>query len=56
VEWHLLAQREALKEEVGVIEEEGAKKMGVGAKVKELTWRRLMGNEEVIHRWQEVRL
>jgi hypothetical protein len=34
---------------------EGGKPMGVGAKVKELTWRRLMANEAIIHRWQEVR-
>jgi ubiquinone biosynthesis protein COQ9 len=59
VEWHLLSQREALKKNVDVIEGktvEGGKPMGVGAKVKELTWRRLMGNEAIIHRWQEVNL
>ena len=30
------------------------KVMGVGGKVKALTWQRLMGNREVVHRWQEV--
>ncbi len=29
-------------------------KMGIGQKVKALTWERLMGNREVIGRWQEV--
>jgi ubiquinone biosynthesis protein COQ9 len=33
---------------------EGGKPMDVGAKVKELTWRRLMANDTIIHRWQEV--
>lgn len=28
--------------------------MGVGGKVKALTWERLMGNREIIHRWQEA--
>ena len=36
--------------------EEGKKEMGVGQKVKALTWERLMGNQEVVGRWQEVRL
>lgn len=27
---------------------------GVGGKVKRLTWERLMGNREVVVRWQEV--
>jgi ubiquinone biosynthesis protein COQ9 len=29
-------------------------KLGTGAMVKRLTWERLMGNKEIIHRWQEV--
>jgi ubiquinone biosynthesis protein COQ9 len=44
-----------LQESLDAEENEG-KKLGVGAKVKKLTWERLMANKEVIHRWQEVRL
>lgn len=33
---------------------ESGKEMGVGQKVKALTWERLMGNREVVGRWQEV--
>jgi ubiquinone biosynthesis protein COQ9 len=32
------------------------KPLGLGAKVKALTWARLMDNKDIIHRWQEVRL
>jgi ubiquinone biosynthesis protein COQ9 len=57
VEYHLLTQREALKKNISIIEGQevgGGKPLGVGAKVKELTWKRLLGNEAIIHRWQEV--
>jgi ubiquinone biosynthesis protein COQ9 len=33
---------------------EGEKVLGIGAKVKKLTWERLMTNKEIVHRWQEV--
>ena len=32
----------------------GEKGIGVGGKVVELTWERLLGNREVVGRWQEV--
>src|SRR6266536_591063 len=57
VHYHLYAQRLALAEHKGIIDgarQEGEKPLGVGAKVKKLTWERLMGNKEIIHRWQEV--
>jgi len=58
VHYHLVTQRLALarhKESLDAEESEG-KKLVVGAKVKKLTWERLMANKEVIHIWQEVRL
>ena len=55
VHYHLVTQRLGLAEKTHVCEvEEGQKPMGVGRKVKALTWERLMANRQVIHRWQEV--
>lgn len=58
VHYHLYTQRLALARHTGIISpekaENGGKPMGVGGKVKALTWKRLMGSREVIHRWQEV--
>lgn len=64
VHYYLWAKREGLKDVVKELEaREGGvgsakawKEMGVGGRVKALTWERLMGNREVVHRWQEVRL
>ena len=57
VQWHLYTQRTGLKDRCADLlrAEEGKKEMGVGQKVKALTWERLMGNREIIGRWQEVR-
>lgn len=56
--WHLYTQRLKLAEHARVVGEDKVdgkgKVMGVGGKVKALTWQRLMGNREVVHRWQEV--
>ncbi|CAG8952507.1 hypothetical protein HYFRA_00009610 [Hymenoscyphus fraxineus] len=52
VHFHLWRQREALKD-CAVVKDAG-KGVGVGRTVKELTWERLLGNREVIHRWQEA--
>ena len=55
VHYHLVTQRLGLADKTHVCEvEEGQRLMGVGRKVKALTWERLMANREVIHRWQEV--
>lgn len=51
VKYHLITQREALKKKKDEVLREG---MGVGKKVSALTWARLMANQDVIHRWQEV--
>jgi len=56
--WHLYTQRIKLATHTGIVNDDKVdgkgKVMGVGGKVKALTWERLMGNREVIHRWQEV--
>lgn len=62
VHYYLWAKREGLKDVVKELEaREGGvgsakawKEMGVGGRVKALTWERLMGNREVVHRWQEA--
>jgi ubiquinone biosynthesis protein COQ9 len=53
VEFHLVTRRKALAAQSRQIfpSEESAK---VGDKVERLTWERLLANEAVIHRWQEV--
>lgn len=54
VQWHMVAQREALAGRAQALFS-GEERMGVGRKVEALVWERLMGNTEVIGRWQEVR-
>lgn len=55
VHYHLMTQRLGLAEKTVILETgEGAKPLGTGAKVQKLTWERLMGNKNVVHRWQEV--
>jgi ubiquinone biosynthesis protein COQ9 len=56
VHYHLVNQRLGLADNLHIIQpRENEKAMGVGAKVKALTWARLKNNEQMIHRWQEVR-
>ncbi|ESZ96684.1 hypothetical protein SBOR_2943 [Sclerotinia borealis F-4128] len=57
--YHLYSQRLALKNHTELIapppETEGSEPpKGVGKRVKALTWERLMGNKDVIHKWQEA--
>jgi ubiquinone biosynthesis protein COQ9 len=58
VHYHLYKQRLALAQHKHILEPSDAeqKPLGTGAKVKALTWERLMANKEIIHRWQEVSL
>jgi ubiquinone biosynthesis protein COQ9 len=58
VHYHLYTQRLTLAKNEHILSRvlEGVEKpLGVGGKVKALTWERLMANREIIHRWQEVR-
>lgn len=58
--YHLYTQRLALKNHTELIapppETEGEEPpKGVGRRVKALTWERLLGNKDIIHKWQKVR-
>lgn len=57
VRWHLVSQREALAARAAELFGDGSEGtvVGVGRKIEALTWARLMGNRDVIGRWQEVR-
>lgn len=55
VQWHLVAQHEALAARAEeLFSKQDGKPMGVGEKVEALVWARLMGNEAIINKWQEV--
>ena len=56
VHYHLYTNRASLAQHNDILEPSNAdhKPLGTGAKVKALTWGRLMGNKDIIHRWQEV--
>ncbi|KAB5518750.1 COQ9-domain-containing protein [Coniochaeta sp. 2T2.1] len=51
IRWHLVARREAL---VAKARELDAAGLRTGEKVFELTWARLLGNGDVVGRWQEA--
>ncbi|KAL1867843.1 hypothetical protein VTK73DRAFT_3924 [Phialemonium thermophilum] len=56
VRWHLVSQREALGSRAGELFQgaDATHFRSVRDKVEALTWERLMGNREVIGRWQEA--
>jgi len=55
VQYHLVTERLALSRKTGILQTKlDEKPLGVGMKVKALTWERLMSNGRVIHRWQEA--
>jgi ubiquinone biosynthesis protein COQ9 len=58
VRWWLYRERTALAARCGEIEgfqaESGTKELGVGQKVKALTWSRLLANRPINTRWQEA--
>jgi ubiquinone biosynthesis protein COQ9 len=55
INYHLVTQRLALKHRVQFHEPtDGAKKMGIGERVRLLATERLMANRPTIHRWPEV--
>jgi ubiquinone biosynthesis protein COQ9 len=58
VHYYLYTQRMMLAQHKQIIEPSTAagKPLETGGKVKALTWERLMGSKEIIHRWQEVRI
>lgn len=55
VHYHLVTQRLGLGKHSQILQPgENEKPPEVVAKVKALTWARLLSNEPIIHRWQEV--
>ena len=57
VHHHLVTQRRSLAQHKHILHQSSTDEqpLGVGAKVMALTWERLMANQPIIHRWQEVR-
>ncbi|CAM1503700.1 Fc.00g012910.m01.CDS01 [Cosmosporella sp. VM-42] len=53
IQYHLVSQREALAARSQELFQ-GDNQPGIAGKVKALTWQRLMGNKEVVDRWQEA--
>lgn len=53
IHYHLVAQRERLADRSRELLEDDSLTT-VGDKVAALTWERLVGNRDIIHRWQEV--
>lgn len=56
VHYYLVAQRLKLANSQSLQSCDNEVPLGVGAKVKTLTWERLVQNVGIIHKWQEVRL
>lgn len=54
IRWHLLVQREGLKDKHAALVNTTGDRNSVEEQVAALTWERLMGNKDIIHRWQEV--
>lgn len=55
IRYHLVKQREALAaRRDALFAAEESKLIPVSEKVEILTWERLLGNREVVGRWQEV--
>ncbi|KAH7325119.1 COQ9-domain-containing protein [Stachybotrys elegans] len=55
IRYHLVTQRLSLAARSReLFPDDAASQPGVGGRVEALTWERLMGNKDVIHRWQEA--
>ncbi|KAI1135418.1 ubiquinone biosynthesis protein COQ9 [Hypoxylon sp. FL0543] len=55
IRYHLVTQREALApRSEALFGAEGERGLQVPDKVERLTWERLLGNQEINHRWQEA--
>jgi len=54
VQYHLVTQRLALARHAQLLVDQAEKPLGIAARVKALTWYRLMQNKDIIHRWQEA--
>lgn len=56
VHYHLVTQRLCLAQQFHVLQpsEHDEPPLDIISKVKAITWARLLGNADIIHRWQEV--
>ncbi|ROT42704.1 ubiquinone biosynthesis protein COQ9 [Sodiomyces alkalinus F11] len=57
IRYHLVTRREELSGKTKTIFGEknlGAQQLSTAARVEQLTWERLLGNKDVVHRWQEA--
>ncbi|PKS07077.1 hypothetical protein jhhlp_005674 [Lomentospora prolificans] len=55
IRYHLVTKREGLAGQCSkIFSEGGAQTTGVHERVERLAWERLLGNREVIHKWQEA--
>ncbi|KAI9147879.1 Ubiquinone biosynthesis protein coq9 [Paramyrothecium foliicola] len=54
IRYHLFAQRTALAARSRQLFPDNVSHNGAGARIEALAWERLMGNKDVIHRWQEA--
>ena len=55
IRYHLVTRREALAGRSAEVFAEGGEGLGAADRVERLTWERLLGNRDVVHKWQEVR-
>jgi len=54
IRWHLVTQRQRLAEKKEEILGPQSASLNMTEKLERLVWARLMGNAEIIRRWQEV--
>ncbi|KAK3384768.1 COQ9-domain-containing protein [Podospora didyma] len=55
IQWHLVQQREALAaRKAALFADDSSDPSAVAARVEALTWERLLGNTDVMGRWQEA--
>lgn len=55
VRYHLVTRREALAGRSAELFGAEGEATGPADRVEKLTWERLLGNRDVVHKWQEVR-
>lgn len=54
IRYHLVTRREALAGRGAEVFSGEGEALGTADRVERLTWERLLGNRDVVHKWQEV--
>ncbi|RDW73845.1 putative coenzyme Q biosynthesis-related protein [Coleophoma crateriformis] len=56
IHYHLVIQRLSLAKQSHILQRSNSNEqpLSIASKVKALTWARLMGNKDIVHRWQEA--